>query len=206
MSDREDDARDEAAHEPDAPKKKRKRRAAEDAPEVEHERPAAPPGEPEDPYWWTPHAVLFTLVMIGVWGFFGGMDKLGAPRDDASPRAEAHADAPAQPDEVGAQHLLVMHKDSQRVPPAITRTKDEARARANDALAKIKGGKSFDDAVREFSDEPGAKDRKPPGTLGTFKKAAMVAAFSDAAFRLKVGELSGVVETPFGFHIIKRTK
>lgn len=213
MSDRDDDARDEGAtHDPEAPRKRKKRRRpVDEAPEESHDAPspapAPPPGEPDDPYWWTPHAVLFTLVMIGVWGFFGGVEKLGLPPSDA-PKPDSHASAPAaaEPTEVGAQHLLVMHKDSQRVPPGITRSKDDARARANEALAKLKGGRSFDDVVKEYSDEPGAKDRTPPGGLGTFAKGAMVPAFSEAAFKLKVGEQSGVVETPFGYHVIKRTK
>ncbi len=207
MSDRDDEARDDAASpDPEAPRRRRRRRSDDAPAEEPHDAPPAPPSDagPDDPYWWTPHAVLFTLVMVGVWGFFGGMDKIGrpaAPGPDA-PAAAAHA----EPTEIGAQHLLVMHKDSQRVPPGITRTKDEARARAADALAKLKGGKPFDDAVREYSDEPGAKDRNPPGSLGTFAKGAMVPAFSDAAFKLAVGAQSGVVETPFGFHVIKRTK
>ena len=57
--------------------------------------------------------------------------------------------------------------------------------------------------AKQYSDDPGGKNG---GDLGTFKKGAMTPAFEDAAFKLKVGEISGVVETSFGFHIIKRTK
>ena len=109
-------------------------------------------------------------------------------------------------DSIGAQHLLVMHKDSMRAPPGVTRTKEEAKKRADEALAKIKGGANFDDIVKQYTDEPGAAGKTPPGDLGTFGHGRMVPPFDQAAFALKPGELSGVVETPFGYHIIKRLK
>ena len=120
-------------------------------------------------------------------------------RDREAREAEAR-----QPQEVGAKHVLVMHVDSQRKPEGITRTRDEARARAQECLAKVKSGVDFDAVVAECSDEPGAKERG--GDLGVFRKNQMVRAFGDAAFGLRVGGVSEIVETPFGFHIIKRTE
>jgi NIMA-interacting peptidyl-prolyl cis-trans isomerase 1 len=105
---------------------------------------------------------------------------------------------------IGAKHVLVMHDKSERKPEGITRPRDEAKKRAEECLAKIRGGAEFDAIVVECSDEPGAAKRG--GDLGTFQRRAMVKEFADAAFGLRVGEVSDVVESPFGFHIIKRTE
>ena len=104
----------------------------------------------------------------------------------------------------GAKHFLVMYKGSMRAPATITRTKDEAKARAEEGLKKIKDGKKFEDIVGEYSDEPGAGQRG--GDLGTFPKGAMVPQFQEGLEKVKVGEVSGLVETPFGYHVILRTK
>ena len=109
-----------------------------------------------------------------------------------------------KPEEIVASHILVMHETSKSKPPGVMRTREEAKARAAEALLKIRSGTTFEALVGEYSDEPGAAARA--GNLGPFERGAMVKAFSDAAFRLKVGEISEVVETPYGFHIIKRTR
>ncbi|WP_437561032.1 peptidylprolyl isomerase [Sorangium sp. So ce542] len=182
--------------------------------------------DPEDAYWWAPHAVLSALVLIGLLGFFGMFNKtplarLAAPvapePDDhahtaaaAAPPAPAPTPRPAQsaqpPREMfGAKHLLVMYQGSRRAPATITRTKDEAKARATEAMTKAKADPSkFADIVKEYSDEPGA-DRRG-GDLGKFPKGAMVPEFQAGLEKIKVGEVSNLVETPFGFHVILRTQ
>jgi peptidyl-prolyl cis-trans isomerase NIMA-interacting 1 len=109
-----------------------------------------------------------------------------------------------EPKSIGAKHVLVMHVDSERKPQQVTRSKAEAKKLAEEVLKKARAGVAFNDLVIEYSDEPGADDRN--GDLGVFTKKEMVKAFSDAAFGLKVGEVSELVETPFGFHIIQRTE
>lgn len=111
----------------------------------------------------------------------------------------------SEPKTIRARHILVMHDGSERKPATVpARTRDQAKARAAEALAKIRAGAKFEPLVAEYSDEPGAAERS--GDLETFGKKTMVKAFEDVAFKLKIGEVSEVVETPFGFHVIMRTE
>ena len=122
----------------------------------------------------------------------------------AAPEAVAStAPAPA-PDAIIAQHILVAYKTAKRAPKGVTRSKAEAKARATDALTKIRSGTTFEDAVTEYSDDAGSASRM--GSVGKFHRDDMDPAFSAAAFALRVGQVSDLVETPFGFHIIKRTQ
>jgi parvulin-like peptidyl-prolyl isomerase len=130
----------------------------------------------------------------------------GAAPVGAAPAPGAAAPAPsaAQPEEIRASHILIMHHESRSVPPNITRSRDEARARAQEVLGRVRRGEDFAALARQFSDEPGA-DRSA-GDLNRFRRGMMVAPFEQAAFALQVGQVSDIVETPFGFHIIKRTE
>jgi hypothetical protein len=128
-----------------------------------------------------------------------------APVETGSPGTESQPTLPAAgPEMIAAKHLLVMHVGSKAAPRSVKRTREEARARAEQALARAKGGEAFDRVVAEFTDEPGGAERH--GDLGKFARDAMVKPFSDAAFALDVGQVSAVIETPFGFHVIKRTE
>lgn len=125
------------------------------------------------------------------------------PPDPIDPQGQGgSATADIGPMKVHARHLLVAYRGAMRASPAIGRTRDEAFLRANDALRRAQAGDDFEGLVAEYSDEPGAAARG--GDLGEFTRGQMVQAFSDAAFSLKVGEISDIVETPFGFHIIQR--
>jgi peptidyl-prolyl cis-trans isomerase NIMA-interacting 1 len=135
----------------------------------------------------------------------GGMSvtgPVGVP--DIEAELAAAGSNPDNGELIRARHILVMHADSQARPENVTRSKAEALARAQEALQKLKQGADFGDMVDQYSDEPGARERG--GDLGMFGRNSMVKPFSDAAFKLQVGELSGVVETRYGFHIIKRIK
>jgi hypothetical protein len=118
----------------------------------------------------------------------------------AQPTAEGGA---AQANEtIEASHLLVQYRGARGASPSITRSKEEALARAREARDKARAGQDFRELVREYSDEPGAAESG--GYLGTFGRSAMVEEFGTAAFALKPGEVSDVVESPFGFHVILR--
>lgn len=145
-------------------------------------------------------AILTTGCVVTTYNAAGS-----APVAAIEERPTSHArSAENLPSEIGAKHLLVQYAGSQGAPRRITRSKEEARVRAEEALARAKAGEDFNALVAEYSDEPGAAERG--GSLGKFQHHAMVRQFSDAAFRLQVGQLSDVVETPFGFHVILRTE
>lgn len=72
---------------------------------------------------------------------------------------------------------------------------------AQDLLKKLSEGASFEQLARDFSECPSGKEG---GNLGEFKKGMMVPSFEKAAFSLMPGEVSGVVRTQFGFHLIQR--
>jgi hypothetical protein len=125
------------------------------------------------------------------------------PSASASPPAASASACPA-PDAIIAQHILVAYKTAKRAPKGVTRSKADAKARAAEALAEIRGGMAFEDAVGKYSDDAGSAARL--GSVGKFRREDMDPVFSAAAFALRVGQVSEVVETPFGFHIIRRTQ
>lgn len=103
-------------------------------------------------------------------------------------------------DQVKASHILLMYSGSMR--SSATRSKDEALQQINDIKAKLDSGTAFSELAGAHSDCPSSAKG---GDLGSFGRGQMVGEFETAAFGLDVGGTSGVVETPFGFHIIQRT-
>lgn len=105
---------------------------------------------------------------------------------------------------VGAAHILIAFKGAELAPKGVTRSKEEARKRAEEVLSKVKAGSpSFAELAQQYSDDA---SKVTGGAIGNFERNAMPAAFSDAAFGMPVGSVSDIVETPRGFHIIQRTR
>jgi peptidyl-prolyl cis-trans isomerase NIMA-interacting 1 len=107
---------------------------------------------------------------------------------------------------IRAAHLLIKHKDSRR--PAswreatITRSKEEARAILEGHQRRILDNEvTLGELALTESDCPSARKR---GDLGYFGKGDMQREFEEAAFLLKPGEMSGVVDTASGLHLIER--
>ncbi len=103
-------------------------------------------------------------------------------------------------EKVGASHILLMYEGSMR--STATRSKDEALSEMNRIKDELDGGAEFAGLAAEHSDCP---SRAKGGDLGAFGRGQMVKEFEDAVFGLEVGGVSGVIETPFGYHLIHRT-
>jgi len=126
--------------------------------------------------------------------------------------APGRADPPPPPrpppdnvQQIRASHILIAYKGAFHAPASVTRTKEEAQALAIHVDIEARAGADFEALVLKYSDDPSARNNK--GNLGQFTRAQMVKPFADAAFGLMKQEI-GVdpIETPFGFHIIKRTE
>ena len=101
-----------------------------------------------------------------------------------------------QPERVRASHILI------GVPRgADAAAKAQAKAKAEQVLKDVKAGKDFAALAKEHSQDPGSAVNG--GDLGFFQQGQMVGPFNDAAFSLAPGAISDLVETEFGFHIIK---
>jgi parvulin-like peptidyl-prolyl isomerase len=103
-------------------------------------------------------------------------------------------------DSVRASHILLMYSGSAR--STATRTKEEAENLIASLKSKIDEGGLFADLAKEHSDCPSGRSG---GDLGQFGRGQMVPAFEQSAFGMEIGQVSDVVETDFGYHLITRT-
>jgi peptidyl-prolyl cis-trans isomerase C len=113
--------------------------------------------------------------------------------DDNPPKFE-------QPEMVRASHILLGTRDPQTnkdVPDDVKATK---RKQAEDLLKRARAGEDFAKLAREYSEDPGSKDK---GGEYQFARGQMVGEFETAAFSLKTNEISDIVTTQYGYHIIK---
>ncbi|MBE7010773.1 MAG: hypothetical protein E7418_04700 [Ruminococcaceae bacterium] len=126
-----------------------------------------------------------------------------ALKPDEAAIAEAY-----QKDYVHVKHVLVKNtQDTAAEGEAAVETipaeefAAQQKAKAEEVLAKAKAGANFDNLVKEYGEDPGMES-SPEGY--TFTHGAMVAAFEEASYALEVGAISELVESSYGWHIIKR--
>jgi hypothetical protein len=108
---------------------------------------------------------------------------------------QEHMDRYSAPEKVRARHILISPVD------ASPEADEKARARAMDILRRIRAGEDFAALARQFSDDPPTRDQG--GELGSFARGAMLEEFERAAFSLREGEISDLVRTKEGYHIIQ---
>jgi peptidyl-prolyl cis-trans isomerase D len=109
---------------------------------------------------------------------------------------EDHISAFKEKKQVRARHILFRLSEK-----ASKEEEEKVRDKALAVLKKAKEGENFAHLAETYTEDPGTK--KEGGDLGYFSSGQMVKPFEDAAFKLKKGEISDLVRTPFGYHIIK---
>ncbi|MGO9246639.1 MAG: peptidylprolyl isomerase [Verrucomicrobiia bacterium] len=118
--------------------------------------------------------------------------------EDARAFYEGNPDQFKQPELVRASHILIRCS-----PDAPDEVKKEKRAQIDAALSLVKGGSKFADVAKKVSEDPGSAENG--GDLGYFPRGRMVPEFDTVAFSLKTNEISGVITTQFGYHILQVT-
>lgn len=115
---------------------------------------------------------------------------------------DQHADQYKVPERVHVRHILIKTPPPGPDGKVDQKALDAARAKAEGILNQIKNGGNFEELAKKNSDDPGSAAKG--GDLPPFQKGAMVAEFEQAAFALQTkGQLSGLVKSQFGFHIIQ---
>jgi len=125
------------------------------------------------------------------------LQKITITEKESKKYYDSNPDLFKQPEQVKASHILIKvasdAKESEKI---------QARKKIETVQKKVRQGEDFGTLAKENSEGPAAQRE---GDLGYFSRGQMVKPFEDAAFALKVGGISGIVETQFGYHLIKVT-
>jgi peptidyl-prolyl cis-trans isomerase D len=136
--------------------------------------------------------VVFSLTSI--------LPSITVSEDEVKAFYKTNADKYQNQQQREASHILIAA--SKNAAPA---EKAKAKAKTEDILSQIKKNpKQFEELATKYSQDP--ESAKKGGDLGAFGRGMMVKPFDDAVFSMKVNEISGIVESDFGYHIIKLTK
>jgi len=122
--------------------------------------------------------------------------KVTVSEEESRAYYEGHPDLFKKPEQVLASHILIKVDPKEEEESK----KTEARETLEKIMKRLKNGEDFAELAKEFSQGPSSAKG---GNLGYFERRQMVKPFAEAAFALKTGEVSGVVETKFGYHLIK---
>jgi len=122
-------------------------------------------------------------------------DKVNVSARDVQTFYDQHKDKYVEEEQMRARHILI------RVPQQVTPAdEDKLKSKADDALKRARTGEDFAALAKELSDD-GSKENG--GDLGFFPRGRMVPPFEEAVFALQPGQISDIVRTQFGYHIIK---
>ncbi len=124
------------------------------------------------------------------------IDKIEVTEQDMKLYYAGHANEFKEPEMARVRHILL---STMGITSDVE--KEKVKGRLEEILKRIRAGEDFGKLASEFSDDAVSKNKG--GDLGTIKRGLTVKEFEDTAFALKPGELSGIVETKFGYHIIK---
>jgi peptidyl-prolyl cis-trans isomerase C len=125
------------------------------------------------------------------------VQKVTVSDKDAKVYYDAHPDLFKRPEQIRASHILI------RVDPHADQSqKDSSRKKMEAIQQRLKKGEDFAELAKQYSEDPSSARG---GDLSYFGRGRMVKPFEDAAFALKQGEVSDIVETQFGYHLIKVT-
>jgi peptidyl-prolyl cis-trans isomerase C len=119
-----------------------------------------------------------------------------ATEEDQKQYYKLYKDKFSFPEQVKVRHILFKFS-----PNMSEEERKKLKERAEMVLERLKKGEDFAELAAEYSEDPGSA--KKGGDLGYFQRGKMIKPFEEAAFSLKPGQLSEIVETRFGYHIIK---
>jgi len=122
--------------------------------------------------------------------------RVTAPEEDILAYYKKNSDRFMDRKKISARHILIKTGSE-----SSTEERAGARAKAEGLLKRIRDGENFESLAREFSDDGGSKEQG--GSLGWFSRGRMVREFDQVAFSLEPGQVSDIVETKFGYHIIR---
>lgn len=150
------------------------------------------------------------IILLGICVF------VGCDTDEGTEKTGPKTEAPVEkePEHITVQHILIGFKGS--IPGKdLTRSQDEARTLAYDLLNQARGGADFGELVKKYTDDqyPGTYSMANHGVakiVDEYERGGMVAAFGDVGFKIAVNEV-GIADhdrkkSPYGWHIIKRTR